>query len=126
MNIRLAFWKGEEKDKEKENKEKEKGEEGIYLSCLNLTGKNVMRVKRKDPGLATAFKQQLYGSFSWYFTCVVILLGHYAIGIFCIESTVNKERKETLTNTRKVKKLSAIPPPSHPLSWKTKNESYLR
>lgn len=34
MNIRLAFWKGEEKDKEKENEEKEKGEEGICLPCL--------------------------------------------------------------------------------------------
>lgn len=72
-----------------------------------------MRIKRKEPGLASAFKQQIYDILSWYFTCVVTLSWHYAIGIFCMKSAVSTERKGTFTSTRKVKKKKKKIQPFH-------------
>lgn len=62
---------------------------------FDMIGKNIMRDTRKESGLPTAFKQQIYGIFSWYFTHVGTLSWHYTIDIFCMKSVVSVRKKGT-------------------------------
>lgn len=89
MNIRLAFWKGEEKDKER--KWERKRRRGHLSSMFDLIGKNIVRDKRKEPGLPTAFKQQIYGIFTCRDTLMALYHWHFLYGKY----SKYKEKRNT-------------------------------